>query len=698
MKNSLIFLLAAALLTGSCSFKSDYTSEVDPLIGSGGTGHVFVGASVPWGLVQLGPTNQQLGWDFCSGYNTMDSVIIGFSHTHLSGTGMPEFCDITVMPAIGSDYEYSRGVASDLSSGPFSVFRHETEVSEPGYYSVMLDRYGIQAELTATHRVGMHRYTFPEAEHAAIIFDLENGSLNERLTGWHIEAEGDRILKGYRWSTVWADRGFSIQDGQKVFFTAEFSKPFESFTTFKDGKYGRAEFKTKKGEEILLKVGISVNSIEAAEKNLIAEVKGWDFDSVRKEALAEWNKQLSRLDVKTDNQEARNILYTSLYHTMIFPNDISDFGEEAYFTNFSFWDTYRAQMPLYSILLPDVFEKIAISLLRSTEKSGKVPVWPMMGIETDCMIGNPGIPVLADGVLKGFIKGDDAEKAFELMKKSAMLDERWQGLRKKHGYIPYDITPRQSVAYECEYALADWSVAQVAKMLGKEDDYAYFMERSHSWTKLYDPSSGFIRPKDKEGKWVEPFDPLNVDFGNDYCEGNAWQYSLLVPHDIDTLITLMGSKQALLDRLDTLFTMSSEMTGHSSDATGTIGQYVHGNEPSHHIIWIYSMLGHPEKASALTHKVLNELYAADADGICGNEDMGQMSAWYILASMGLYQVEPSGGRYFIAEPFFPEITVNYTDGRNLTILKNEYKNTQNYTEYIDIMEGRVYNSAKNVSK
>lgn len=689
MKNSLIILLAAALLTGSCSFKSDFTSEVDPLIGSGGTGHVFVGASVPWGLVQLGPTNQQLGWDFCSGYNAKDSVIIGFSHTHLSGTGMPEFCDITVMPAIGSDYGYSRGVASDQSSGPFSAFRHETEVSEPGYYSVMLDRYDIQAELTATHRVGMHRYTFPESDQAAIIFDLENGSLNERLTGWHIEAEGDRILKGYRYSTVWADRGFSIQEGQKVFFTAEFSKPFESFTTFEEGKYGRAEFKTKKGEQVLLKVGISLNSIEAAEKNLKAEVKGWGFDSVRKEATAEWDKQLSRVEIKTDDKEARNILYTSLYHTMIFPNDISDFGEEANFSNFSFWDTYRAQMPLYSILFPDIFQKIAESLLETTEKSGKVPVWPMMGIETDCMIGNPGIPVVADCVLKGFLKGEDAEKAFELMKKSAMLDERWQGLRKTHGYIPYDITPRQSVAYECEYALADWSVAQVAKMLGKEDDYAYFMERSHSWTKLYDPATGFIRPKDKEGKWIEPFDPLNIDFGNDYCEGNAWQYSLLVPHDIDTLIALLGSEQALLNRLDTLFTMSSKTTGHSPDATGMIGQYVHGNEPSHHIIWIYSMLGQPEKASALTHKVMSELYVADPDGICGNEDMGQMSAWYILASMGLYQLEPSGGRYFMAEPLFPEITINYPDGRKLTILKGEGGKTQNYIDYTDIMKGGI---------
>lgn len=695
-----MFLLAAALLTGSCSFKSDLTIEVDPFIGSGGTGHVFVGASVPWGLVQLGPTNQQLGWDFCSGYNAKDSIIIGFSHTHLSGTGMPELCDITVMPVIGKDFAYSRGIASDLSSGPFSVFRHETEICEPGYYSVMLDRYGIQAEMSATHRVGIHRYTFPESDQAAIIFDLENGSLNETLNGWHIEAEGNKILKGYRYSTVWADRGFSIQEGQKVFFKAEFSKPFESFTTFEDGKYGRAEFRTIAGEEILLKVGISLNSIEAAGSNLESELAGWDFAAVRRKAKEDWNSQLSRINVKTSDKESRRILYTSLYHTMIFPNDISDFGEEEFFSNFSFWDTYRAQMPLYSILFPDVFEKIAHSLIKAAVLNGKVPVWPMMGIETDCMIGNPGIPVVADCVLKGFLKGEDAEKAFDLMKKSAMQDERWQGLRKTYGYIPYDITPRQSVAYECEYALADWSVAQVAKMLGKEDDYEYFMERSHSWTKLYDPSTGFIRSKDKEGKWVEPFDPLNVDFGNDYCEGNAWQYSLLVPHDIDTLAAILGSEQALLDRLDTLFTMSSKTTGHSPDATGMIGQYVHGNEPSHHIIWIYSMLGCPEKASKLTHKVLTELYAAAPDGICGNEDMGQMSAWYILASMGLYQVEPSGGRYYIAEPYFPEITINYPDGKEFTIRKVKGDNSmiRNYINYIDIIKGGVLDIAEINSK
>jgi len=695
MNNKIALLVVAAFLSGGCSSKIDLAAEVDPFIGSGGTGHVFLGASVPWGLVQLGPTNQQLGWDYCSGYNAADSVIIGFSHTHLNGTGMPELCDITVMPVLGDDFSYSRGKPSEPASGPFSTFSHSSESCEPGYYSVMLDRYGIKAELSASKHVGMHRYSFPASDKAAIIFDLENGSLNERLTGWHIEADGNSRLKGYRYSTVWADRGFSIQDGEKIYFCAEFSKPFEAFESFEDGKYGRAEFRTKKGEKVLLKVGLSTTSVEAAAKNLAAEVPGWDFDAVRKSARAAWNEQLARVQLKGGDRESRSILYTSLYHTMIFPNIISDAGAEEVFSNFSFWDTYRAQMPLYSILFPDVFGKIAHSLLKTASEKGKVPVWPMMGVETDCMIGNPGIPVLADAVLKGFLQGDDAQAAFEAIKRSAMLDERWQGLRKEHGFIPYDISPRQSVAYECEYALADWAVAQVARRLGKEKDYAYFMERSHSWTKLFDRSSGFIRPKDKDGNWVEPFDPLKVDFGNDYCEGNAWQYSFLVPHDIDTLAALLGSKQALLERLDSLFSMSSEITGHSSDISGMIGQYVHGNEPSHHIIWLYSMLGQPEKASALTHKVMKELYSASPDGICGNEDMGQMSAWYILAAMGLYQIEPSGGRYYKAEPLFDEFTITLPDGKNLCIRKADFlKNSESgtnepefYVDYKDLMKG-----------
>ncbi len=688
MRNSLILLFAAALLAGGCSLQSDLASEVDPFIGSGGTGHVFVGACVPWGLVQLGPTNQQIGWEWCSGYNAKDSVIIGFSHTHLNGTGMPELCDITVMPVTGDGFSLGRGVPSDLSSGHFSVFRHETEVCEPGYYRVMLERYGIEAELTATHRVGVHRYTFPASERSAVIFDMENGSYNDILKGWHLEADGDRRVRGYRFSTVWNEGDHPVRPDEKVWFEAEFSKPFEAFIVSGDGKYGRAEFRTGKGEQVLLKIGISVNSPEAAARNLAAEAQGWNFDAVRRQARAEWNSRLARIGVEGAGADDRKILYTSLYHTMIFPNDISDAGEEEYFSNLSLWDTYRAQMPLYAILFPDVFRKICLSMLKMADTAVKVPVWPMMGIETDCMIGSPGIPVLADGVLKGFLSGEEVEAAFEAMKRSSMLDERWQALRKQYGYIPQDISPRQSVAYECEYALADWSIAQVARKLGREEDYAFYEARCHSWMKLFDPSTGLIRPRDREGNTVEPFDPLNVSYGNDYCEGNAWQYTFLVPHDIDTLASLFGSRQALLDKLDTLFSMSSEVTGHSSDVTGMIGQYVHGNEPSHHIIWLYSMLGHPEKTSALTRKVLDELYSATPDGICGNEDMGQMSAWYILAAMGLYQIEPSGGRYYIAEPYFPEISINYPDGRSFTVRKSEGVESggKPYIDYTEIME------------
>ena len=655
MKFSIFFCSCLAVFFSGCTGHSAY---VDPFIGSGGTGHVFLGAGVPHGLVQLGPTNPTLGWDFCSGYNAMDSLIIGFSHTHLSGTGMPEFCDITVMPVVGKDAQWRRG-------GFESSFSHESEACTPGFYSVHLDRYGIDAELTATARVGVHRYTFPASQDAAIIFDLENGALGERLNGWNVEQLSTTRFRGHRSSTVWADRGFSIQDGQTIWFEAEISKPAESFETFADGKYARISFSTFEGETVLLKVALSVSGPGGAELNLQSEAPGWNFNALRRDAQKAWDKALSCINVRTSDKTARQILYTSLFHTMIFPNVISDFGEPERYSNFSFWDTYRAQMPLYEIMLPERFRSIASSLLDYALEQGKVAVWPMCGIETDCMIGNPGIPVLADAVLKGYIPGPEA---YEVMKRSAMLDERWQGLRKQYGFIPYDIEPRQSVAYETEYALADWAVAQVARSLGHQQDYEYFLERSCSWKKHFDPSTGFLRPLDREGCFVEPFDPLDVTFGHDYCEGNAWQYTFLVPHDVDGLAACFGSREALEARLDSLFSMSGEVSGSSADVTGMIGQYVHGNEPGHHIIYLYSMLGRRDKTAALVKKVLTELYKADPDGICGNEDMGQMSAWYILSALGFYQVEPCGGRYWLGAPLFKRAVLNLPEGRKFTVI------------------------------
>ncbi len=674
-------IVLTTLLLGSCSPGLDPAALVDPFIGSAGTGHVFVGANVPWGLVQLGPTNLAEGWAWCSGYNRSDSTILGFSHTHLSGTGMTDLCDITVMPVVGDGFAYARGRSDDPLSGPFSTFRHETESCSPGFYGVDLDRYGIHVELTATIHAGLHRYIFPASDRAAVLFDMENGSWNNDLTGWHLEAEGDRKIRGYRRSTVWADRGFSSQDGEVVYFEAEFSCPFDSFELFADGRYGRANFTTTSGQEILLKVGISCVDAAGAAANLAAELPGWDFEAVRSEARSAWNRELSRMEIHSADPVHRKIAYTSLYHALFFPSVFSDVDGRynggdgqiyradgfTYYTNFSFWDTYRAHMPLYSILFPERYADMARSLIMMADHQGIVPVWPMMGIETTCMIGNPGIPVLADAVLKGFLSDEEALQAYQAMRRSALEPGRWQDLRMRYGFIPADIDPPQSVAYECEYALADAAVARVADRLGFEEDAAYFRKRSHSWTHLFDSQTGFIRPRHADGSWVEPFDPLCVDFGNGYCEGNAWQYSFLVPHDVDTLSTLFGGKEALLARLDSLFAMPSTFTGMSADCTGMIGQYVHGNEPGHQIIYLYSMLGAPRKAAALGREVLSTLYSALPEGMCGNEDMGQMSAWYLLSSMGLYQVEPAGGCYWLGGPMPGRTILHFPDGKSFTV-------------------------------
>ena len=651
-------LLAMAF---SCSAPEDYAGYVDTKIGSGGHGHVFVGASVPFGLVQLGPTSIPQQWDWCSGYHDSDSTVIGFSHTHLEGTGIGDLFDITVMPVTGS-VEYSR-------EGLWSYADRSREVAEPDYYSVPLLRYDILAEMTATSRVGFHRYTFPASDSTAIVFDLENGGCWDKATDTRIEAEGNDALKGWRFSRGWARN-------QKVFFYAKFSKPFESVENI--GQYARVNFDLAEGEKVMLKVAISPVDIDGAKANMAAELPGWDFEKTREAARNAWNRELSKIRIETGDVDERTIFYTALYHTMIQPSEFCDVNGDyrgadgdihrnndfKTYTTFSLWDTYRAAMPLMTVIHPEKIRDIARTMVKIHEEQGKLPVWHLWGNETDCMVGNPGVIALADILVKDF-EGFDKELAYNALRESEMRPDRGQDIRMECGFIPADRDFNESVAYDMEYAIADGAMAAAARRLGKDEDYAYFNERSHSYRNYFDPETLFIRGRNADGTFVEPFNPYSSNHRADvYCEGNAWQYTWLVPQDFDGLVTLYGSKEKLAERLDSLFAAKNEIEGAeaSPDISGLIGQYAHGNEPSHHIIYFYTMAGQPWKAADKIDEVLRTLYFHDPNGLSGNEDVGQMSAWYILSSLGMYQVEPAGARFWFGKPSFAGAEVQVPGG------------------------------------
>ncbi|MBR1947716.1 MAG: GH92 family glycosyl hydrolase [Bacteroidaceae bacterium] len=650
-------LLLIALFITACAQQSTerLTQYVCPLIGSGGHGHVFVGASVPFGMVQAGPTSINQAWDWCSGYHRDENSIIGFSHTHLSGTGIGDLFDITVMPVTG-EVTYARGNIEEAGSGLWSPADREKEVTQAGYYSVPLTRYGIKAEITATARTGVHRYTFPASQEAAIVFDLENGGCWDRTTDCHMEAVGNNRIAGYRHSRGWAP-------SQRVYFVAETSKPFDKFTLHgKNNMYGRASFATEEGEQIILRVAISPVSIEGAQTALEQEAAGKDFDAIAAEAAEAWEEQLAKIRIE-GSEEQKRIFYTALYHATMAPVLFSDINGNyrgadgniyhsatPRYTNFSLWDTYRAKQPLMTIIEPCKAGDFVASMVDICDKQGRLPVWHLWGNETNCMVGDPAIPVVADAIVKG-IEGFNREKAFAAIKKTAASSERGKGLRHEYGYIPCNMFG-EAVAYELEYALADGAAALAAKALGKSADEEYFTRKSHSYRRLWDKDSGFIRGVDSTGCFREPFNPYYSSHrADDYCEGNAWQYTWLVPHDVEGYATLFGGREQMLAKLDSLFTAPSTVEGAPSpDISGMIGQYAHGNEPSHHILYIYTMLGEPHKCARLVRKVMEEQYRDDYDGLSGNEDMGQMSAWYIMSALGFYQVEPASGRYWLGSP------------------------------------------------
>ena len=724
-KKSLLFVPVLSLCLASCGSSQkgqemeDLTQFVDPRIGTGGHGHVFYGANVPYGFIQLGPTSIPQSWDWVSGYHVSDSTVIGFPHTHLSGTGIGDLHDINVMPVVG-EVTYSRGDASSYETGLWSYSDRSKEVVTPGYYRTHLARYNVDVELTATKRVGFHKYTFLGNESPAIVFDMVNGGCWDKTTEAVIRVVNDSTVSGYRYSKGWAD-------DQRVFFRAEFSRKFDNVEfivndSVKEGDmakgaqlFARVNFAAGNQEPVYMKVALSPTSEEGAQLNMQTELSGWDFEKTIADAKAAWNKELNKVKVYTTDEASKKIFYTSLYHTLFAPSEFCDVNGDYYgadkqmhkgegfvnYTTFSLWDTYRAAQPLMTILHPEKMSDVINTMLHIHQQQGKLPVWHLMGCETNCMVGNPGVPVVADAILKD-IKGFDTELAFKALKESSMLPERGMEHRIEYGFIPAD-KMTEAIAYDMEYAIADWAVAQAAQKLGKQEDYEYFLKRSKSYKNYFDASTGFMRGKMLDGSWRTPFSPYASSHReDDYCEGNAWQYTWLVPHDVEGLVECFGSKEAFVNKLDSLFLANGDMGEASSpDISGLIGQYAHGNEPSHHTVYLYTLVGQPWKTADRIKEILHTMYTDQPDGLSGNEDVGQMSAWYILSSFGFYQVEPAGGKFVFGYPNFDKVEITVPAGK--FVIERENKGQQNnyiqgivlngteykkpWIEYADIMKG-----------
>ena len=689
------------------SAQEELTQYVDPFIGTADHGHVFLGANTPYGMVQLGPTQYSQGWDWCSGYHYSDSTIIGFSHMHLSGTGIGDLGDILLMPVIGN-VKTCRGELPDQESGIYSYFSHQSETARPGYYAVALGRFGIDVELTTTNRVGFHKYTFPQSDDARVVFNLEHGIGWDAPTLGYLVQENDTVVSGYRKSSGWAKE-------QEIYFTAVFSKPMKEFivhdglnrvdgnSIYTQTAYGQAIFETTDAEEVYVKVALSPVSIDNAKLNLRTELPHWEFNRTVADAEQSWNDELNRIQIHTASDYDKRVFYTALYHTMFFPCTFSDVNgdyrgadrqihqhnERNNLTVFSLWDTYRAAFPLVSLINPELSKDIASTMMAIYEQQGKLPVWHLVGNETDCMVGNPGICVLADFVQKGYF--DDKKAAYEAMKASAMKDDRGMNWLKQYGYIPFDKeVTYETVAKGLEFAIADACVAQLARQLGLHDDYDYFLERSRAYRHYFDTDTKFMRGKSADGKFREPFDPIrSVHMKDDYTEGNAWQYTWLVPHDVNGLVELFGSEEIFISKLDSLFVIEGDIGDEASDITGLIGQYAHGNEPSHHIAYLYTYLGQPWKTADKVRQILSTFYTDQPTGICGNEDVGQMSAWYILSSLGFYQVEPSGGKFVFGSPIFDKAEIKVDGDKVFTIIATQNSNQNRYIQHV-MLNGEAY--------
>ena len=674
---------------------ANLTSFVDPAIGTGGHGHVFLGANVPFGLVQLGPTEPVRGWDWCSGYNDCDSVLTGFGHMHLSGTGIGDLGDVLVFPTVDKT--------------KYTTFSHQRETCRPGYYSLVLNGSNIKAELTATARVGFHRYTYPQGKNAFLIFNVLKGIGWDNYMEGSIRQENDSVISGYRISKGWAKH-------QVIFFTAQFSSPIQH--TEVQGDTVKTFSFALSGRPLLVKVALSPVSIENAKMNMKAELPGWNFDATVAAADKAWNVALGKIRFNTKNTDEKKVFYTAFYHTMIAPSLFCDVNGDYYgsdgkihrnsgfrnYTTFSLWDTYRGAHPLMTLVHRDMLPDMAQTFIHIFQEQGKLPIWHLMGNETDCMVGCPGVPVLADMLLKGTKMNKAA--AFNAIKKSLLRDERGLKEMREYGYIPYDKAQDtiETVSRALEYALADGSAALVAKNMNLKSDYQYFFQRSKNYSKYFDVKTRFMRAVYTDGSFRVPFDPCAVPPQcRDYTEGNAWQYTWLVPHDVHGLIRLFGGEKPFVTKLDSLFIVKGDLGKDAvPDVSGLVGQYAHGNEPSHHILYMYAYAGMPWKSAPILREVMRTQYTTAKDGLSGNEDVGQMSAWYVLSAMGIYQVEPAGGKYVFGSPLMDEAVLNVGGNKAFRIVarNNSVSNiyiqrvtlngkpyTKSYIDYPDIMKG-----------
>jgi len=683
---------------------------VDPFIGTAGHGHTYPGATVPFGMLQVSPDNGISKWDWCSGYHYSDSIMIGFSHLHLSGTGIGDLADIRLMP-INKKVDISVDMKSRDEVPYRSSYSHNEESASVGYYSVVLKDFNIKAELTSNLRTAFHKYTFAENDTQSVVIDLGFAINWDKSTETKISVIDDYTISGYRHSTGWAKN-------QKVFFVAKFSKAIIKHELVKDGAYlekmntvigektfAQLFFNSEDNNELLVKVAVSSVSEKNALDNLSKETI--DFESVKKESVEVWNQNLSKITIESDNEELKTTFYTALYHTQVAPVTFSDVNGEfrkendsivtaedyTAYSTLSLWDTFRAEQPLLAILEPAKVADIINSMLVYYETKKILPVWTLYGNETNTMTGYHSIPVIAEAYIKG-IKGFDIEKAYEAMRSTMMQDERGLNHYKKYGYIPHNLLD-ESVTITLEYAYNDWCVAQIAKKLGKEDDYKYFQKRSRAYEHLFDAETGFMRGKDATGEnWKEPFDPKYSAhrIHAEYTEGNAWQHSWFVLHDVDNLIKMHGGEDNFTAKLEQLFTESSEITGEnvSVDISGLVGQYAHGNEPSHHIAYMYNYANKPWRTQYWVREILKTQYNSTPEGLSGNEDCGQMSAWYVFSSVGLYPYSPASGEYQIGSPIFEESTIKIAENISF-IIKADNTSDENIYIQSATLNGEVFN-------
>ena len=679
--------------------RGELTTYADPFIGTGGHGHTFPGASVPFGMVQVSPDNGKSGWDWCSGYNYSDSIIAGFSQLHLSGTGIGDLADILLMP-VNKEVDLTTEVKEQSDIPYKSHYSHAAEEAVPGYYRVFLEDLAIDVELTASKRTAFHRYTFQEGDLESIVIDLGFAINWDKPVETKLSVD-KKMVTGYRFSKGWAPN-------QKVFFVAEFSRPITSFNLFSEGQKKlspEAEgqktsvqlfFDPSQTSVLNVKVALSSVSIENAEENLRNSSEE-NFDRAKMAAREEWEKALDDIRVETDVDSLKTIFYTALYHAQLSPVTFSDFNGEfrreddsiataegfTVYSTLSLWDTFRAEQPLLTLIEPDRVSDIVNSMLEYYKVNNSLPVWNLYGNETNTMTGYHSIPVIAEAYFKG-IRDFDVEKAYRAMKTTMMQDARGLKFYKKYGYVPFDKLD-ESVTITLEYAYDDWCVAQMAKALGKEKDYEYFLKRSRAYQQLYDPETGFMRGKSSDGKsWHEPFDPKFSRHREktDYTEGNAWQHSWFVLHDTDEFIKLHGGKEKFTSQLEQLFTESSEIKGEnaSADISGLIGQYAHGNEPSHHIAYLFNRAGKPWRTQYWVRKILDTQYNTTPNGLSGNEDAGQMSAWYVFSSIGLYPFNPASAEYEIGSPVFEKTTLALPDGKKFRIIAENVSDSNFYIQ------------------